>query len=183
MNNQNKTPLFDAMKCYHKKNVTHFDVPGHKKSDILYEFTSYFGNTIMEIDVNSSKPLDNLSNPIGVIKEAEELMAELFNASSAFFLVNGTTSGIQAMIMSVCNPGEKIILPRNVHRSAINGLILADAIPVYIEPIINDDLGIAFNVDINSVKKVILNNIDAKAILITNPTYYGFATNLSLIHI
>jgi len=178
MSSQKTTPLFTAMKEYHKKNVTHFDVPGHKKSDILYEFTSYFGNTIMEIDVNSSKPLDNLSNPIGVIKEAEELMAELFNASSAFFLVNGTTSGIQAMIMSVCNPGEKIILPRNVHRSAINGLILADAIPVYIEPIINDDLGIAFNVDINSVKKVILNNIDAKAILITNPTYYGFATNL-----
>lgn len=178
MNKQEKTPLFTAMKEYHKKNVTHFDVPGHKKSNIINEFTSYFGDTIMQIDANSSKPLDNLSNPIGVIKEAEDLTAELFHSSSAFFLVNGTTSGIQAMIMAVCNPGEKIILPRNVHRSAINGLILADAIPVYIEPVINDELGISFNVDINNVKEVIINNPDAKAVLITNPTYYGFATDL-----
>jgi len=175
---QNKTPLFDAMKNYHKKNVTHFDVPGHKKTDVLEEYTSYFGDIIMGIDVNSSKPLDNLSNPIGVIKEAEDLMAKLFNATHSFFLINGTTSGIQAMIMSVCNPGEKIILPRNVHRSAINGLILADAIPVYIEPVVNDDLGIAFNVDLQSVKDTIINNQDAKAILITNPTYYGFCTSL-----
>jgi arginine/lysine/ornithine decarboxylase len=175
---QNKTPLFDAMKEYEAKHIIPFDVPGHKMGNALEEFRSYFGDKIMNIDVNSSKPLDNLSNPIGVIKEAEELMAKLFNASSAFFLVNGTTSGIQAMIMATCNPGEKIILPRNVHRSAINGLILADAIPVYIEPTINEDLGIAFNVDINIVKKTILNNLDAKAILITNPTYYGFATDL-----
>jgi len=178
---QNKTPLFNAMKEYEQKNIIPFDVPGHKKGNALSEFTDYFGQRIMGIDVNSSKPLDNLSNPIGVIEEAEDLMANLFNASNAFFLVNGTTSGIQAMIMAVCTPGEKIILPRNVHRSAINGLILADAIPVYIEPIINDELGIAFNVDMDSVKKVILNNLDAKAILITNPTYYGFATDLKQI--
>jgi len=152
---QNKTPLFKAMKEYEQKNIIPFDVPGHKKGNALSEFTDYFGQRIMGIDVNSSKPLDNLSNPIGVIEEAEDLMANLFNASNAFFLVNGTTSGIQAMIMAVCTPGEKIILPRNVHRSAINGLILADAIPVYIEPIINDELGIAFNVDMDSVKKVI----------------------------
>jgi len=178
MTNQNTTPLFTAMKEYDKKDITYFDVPGHKKTNTLNEFTEYFGQTIMGIDVNSSKPLDNLSNPIGVIKEAEDLTAQLFQASHAFFLVNGTTSGIQAMIMAVCNPGEKIILPRNVHRSAINGLILADAIPVYIEPVVHDDLGIAFNVDINTVKDVILSNLDAKAILITNPTYYGFATDL-----
>lgn len=175
---QNTTPLFDAMKKYNEKQVIPFDVPGHKQGYALDEFTKYFGKTIMKIDVNSSKPLDNLSNPIGVIKQAEDLTAKLFNASYAFFLVNGTTAGIQAMIMAACNPGEKIILPRNVHRSAINGLILADAIPVYIEPVVDDELAIAFNVDFELVKKTILENLDAKAILITNPTYYGFATNL-----
>jgi len=178
-NIQEQTPLFDAMKKYHEKKIIPFDVPGHKQGNALSEFTDYFGKTIMQIDVNSSKPLDNLSNPIGIIKEAEDLTAKLFNASSAFFLVNGTTSGIQAMIMAVCNPGEKIILPRNVHRSAINGLILADAIPVYMEPDINDDLGIAYNVSLKSVRETILKNLDAKAILITNPTYYGFSANLS----
>jgi arginine/lysine/ornithine decarboxylase len=177
-NNQNNTPLFDSMKQYHQKGITPFDVPGHKMGNGLSEFTDYFGKTIMEIDVNSSKPLDNLSNPIGVIKEAEELTAQLFSADYAFFLVNGTTAGIQGMIMSTCNPGDKIILPRNVHRSAINGLILADAIPAYIEPEVNDELGIAFNVSIEKVKQTIIQNQDAKAILITNPTYYGFTANL-----
>ena len=178
---QENTPLFTAMKDYHKKEVTPFDVPGHKQGRGLSEFTEYFGKTIMEIDMNSSKPLDNLSNPIGVIKEAEELMADLFWADHAFFLVNGTTAGIQAMIMSACSPGDKIILPRNVHKSAINGLILADAVPAYIEPEIHDELGIALNISIEKMEQAIIRNPDAKAILITNPTYYGFATDLKRI--
>ena len=179
--NQNKMPLFEAMKNYHEKKIIPFDVPGHKQGRGLREFTDYFGDTIMQVDVNSSKPLDNLSNPIGIIKEAEQLAASLFNATDAFFLVNGTTAGIQAMIMAACSPGDKIILPRNVHRSAINGLILADAIPAYIQPNINNDLGIAFNVSFQNVKKTIDENLDAKAILITNPTYYGFCTDIKKI--
>ncbi len=178
---QKQTPLFDAMKSYHKKKVIPFDVPGHKSGQGLAEFTDYFGKTIMEIDINSSKPLDNLSNPIGVIKDAEKLMADLFCAQNAYFLVNGTTSGIQAMIMSACNPGDKIILSRNVHRSAINGLILADAIPAYIEPEINNKIGITLNISVQKVEKTIIENPDAKAILITNPTYYGFVPDLKKI--
>ena len=178
---QEETPLFSAMKEYNSKNIIPFDVPGHKQGKGLKEFTDYFGQTIMQIDVNSSKPMDNLSNPIGVIKEAENLMAELFWADSAFFLVNGTTAGIQAMIMSACNPGDKIILPRNVHKSAINGLILADAIPAYIEPEIHDKLGISLNISIEKMEQAIIRNPDAKAILITNPTYYGFSADLKKI--
>jgi len=178
---QDKMPLFEAMKSYHKRKVTPFDVPGPKHGNGLKEFTDYFGKTIMELDVNSMKPLDNLSNPIGVIAEAEELAAELFWADHAFFLVNGTTAGIQAMIMCVCTPGDKIILPRNVHRSAINGLILSDAIPAYIEPEIDDELGIALNISIEKVEQAIIRNPDAKAILVTNPTYYGFTPDLKRI--
>ena len=104
--NQNLTPLFDALKKYDSKNVIPFDVPGHKHGKGSPEFTEYVGERLMRIDVNSMKPLDNISNPISVIKEAEELMAEAYFADHAFFLVNGTTSGVQAMIMSVCKPGE-----------------------------------------------------------------------------
>jgi len=181
LKSQESTPLFTKMKDYNKKNVIPFDVPGHKQGRGLTEFTDYFGKTIMEVDMNSSKPLDNLSNPIGVIKEAQELMADLFWADHSFFLVNGTTAGIQAMVMSACNPGDKIILPRNVHKSAINGLILADVIPAYIEPEVHDELGITLNISIDKVEKAIIRNPDAKAILITNPTYYGFAPDLKKI--
>ncbi|WP_026477277.1 aminotransferase class I/II-fold pyridoxal phosphate-dependent enzyme [Alkaliphilus transvaalensis] len=176
--NQNQTPLFTALKDYHQRKVVPFDVPGHKHGKGLKEFTDYVGNTIMELDVNSMKCLDNICNPIGVIKEAEELAAYAFGADHGFFLVNGTTSGVQAMIMSACEPGDKIILPRNAHKSAIAGIILSGAIPIYIQPEVDEQLGIAMGVTLESVEKTIGRHPDAKAVFLINPTYYGAVSNI-----
>lgn len=181
MSNQFKTPLFSALKDYRDKKVTPFDVPGHKRGVGSRELKEFFGPITLETDVNSMKPLDNASNPIGVIKEAETLMAEAFGADYAFFLVNGTTHGVQAMIMSVCKPGEKIIMPRNVHKSAIKALILSGAIPVYIQPEIDPELGIANGITVENVKKAIEEHSDAKAVFIINPTYYGVVSDLEKI--
>ena len=179
-NNQLKKPLFDTLIEYGlKSNVTPFDVPGHKMGKGIHqEFIDSVGENIFKIDINSMRELDNLSNPVGVIKEAEMLSAELFETDNAFFLVNGSTSGVQNMIMSAVNPGDKIILPRNIHKSAINGLILSGANPVYIHPFIDKTVGISMGVSQNDVIKAIDNNLDAKAILILHPTYYGFTSNL-----
>lgn len=179
--NQEYTPIFSAMKKYHKENVIPFDVPGHKHGKGLKEFTDYMGKTIMELDVNSMKCLDNILNPIGVIKESEQLAAEAYSAAHSFFLVNGTTAGIQAMIMSACEPGDKIIIPRNAHKSAIAGIILSGAIPVYIQPVIDKYLGIAMGVTVDSVRKAINRHPDAKAVFIINPTYYGAVSDLAVI--
>lgn len=178
---QNRAPLFEAMKEYHKKNVIPFDVPGHKHGIGIKEMTDYFGDTMLELDVNAMKSLDNICNPIGVIKEAEELAAKAYGAEYGFFLVNGTTSGVQTMIMSACSPGDKIILPRNAHKSATTALILSGAIPVYIQPEINDELGIAMGVSVNEVRKTIEDHPDSKAIFLINPTYYGATSDLKSI--
>ncbi|PLX31938.1 MAG: arginine decarboxylase, partial [Clostridiales bacterium] len=169
------------MKEYHKNQIIPFDVPGHKHGRGLTEFGNYFGARILELDVNSMKCLDNISNPVGVIKEAEELMAEAYSADHAFFLVNGTTAGVQAMILSACMPGEKLILPRNAHKSAINGLIISGALPVYLQPEIDDRLGISLGVTVESVEKAIIENPDAKAVFIINPTYYGMVSDIKRI--
>ncbi|WP_341534037.1 aminotransferase class I/II-fold pyridoxal phosphate-dependent enzyme [Sporosalibacterium faouarense] len=179
--NQNQTPLFDAIKAYHDRSVIPFDVPGHKHGVGLKELGEYLGPKVLEIDVNSMKPLDNISNPVSVIKDAQELMAEAYMCDHAFFLVNGTTSGVQAMIMSVCQPGDKIILPRNAHKSAVNGMILSGALPIYIQPETNDELGIAMGVTLESIEKAIAKNTDAKAIFLINPTYYGAASDIKKI--
>ncbi|KOA18143.1 arginine decarboxylase [Clostridium homopropionicum DSM 5847] len=179
--NQNRTPLFDALKEYDRRQVIPFDVPGHKHGKGIPEFAEFVGSKVLEVDVNSMKLLDNISGPKGVIKEAEELMAEAYWSSHAFFLVNGTSAGVQAMIMSVCNPGEKIIMPRNAHKSAINGLILSGAIPVYVQPETNDKLGIAMGVSAESIEKAIAKNPEVKAIFIINPTYYGVVSDLKQI--
>ncbi|MBS4538676.1 aminotransferase class I/II-fold pyridoxal phosphate-dependent enzyme [Clostridium sp. D2Q-11] len=178
MKEQFKTPLLDALKAYHKREVIPFDVPGHKHGKGIKELTEFFGEKIMQVDVNSMKPLDNISNPIGVIKEAEDLMAKAYGTDHAYFLVNGTTSAVQAMIMSVLNPNEKILMPRNAHKSAINALILSGAIPVYLQPEIDDNLGFAVSVSVEGIKEALDQNEDIKAVFLMNPTYYGTVSDL-----
>ena len=142
------------------------------------ELPEYFGKLCMELDVNSMKPLDNLGHPVSVIKDAQCLAAQLFGADDAFFMVNGTTSAVQTMIWAATNRGDKIILPRNVHRSAINALVVNGAVPIYINPGRDKRLGIPLGMSVADVKKAIAANPDAKAILVNNPTYYGICSNL-----
>ncbi|MDR5659194.1 aminotransferase class I/II-fold pyridoxal phosphate-dependent enzyme [Serpentinicella sp. ANB-PHB4] len=176
--NHDQTPIFTALKAYRKRNVVPFDVPGHKHGLGLPEFVEFVGKEVMEIDVNAMKCLDNICNPISVIQEAEALAADAFGADNAYLLVNGTTSGVQTMIMSACQPGDKIILPRNAHKSAVAGIILSGAIPIYIQPEIDEKLGIAMGITIESLEKTIGRHPDAKAVFIINPTYYGATSDL-----
>lgn len=176
--NQNQAPLYEALLKYRKTRIVSFDVPGHKQGRGNPELTEFLGKDTLSVDVNSMKMLDNLIHPISVIKESQRLAADAFGAYSAFFMTNGTSSAVQAMILSTVNPGEKIIMPRNVHRSAINALILAQALPVYVDPGLNKKLGIPLGMSVDNVQKAITENSDAKAILINNPTYYGVCANL-----
>ena len=173
-----KAPIYEALMEYKKARVVPFDVPGHKQGRGNAMLRDFLGEQCLSVDVNSMKPLDNLCHPVSVIKEAEELAADAFGSKYAFLMVNGTSSSVQAMIMSVCTRGEKIIMPRNVHRSAINALVVSGAVPVYINPGVNKQLGIPLGMSVEEVKKAIIENPDAKAVLVNNPTYYGICSNL-----
>jgi arginine decarboxylase len=178
---QDVTPLFDAVKAYADSGVVRFHVPGHKKGRGLPEFSEYVGPRVMRMDANGMDDLDFVNNPAGVIKESQQLFAQAFGAKDAYFLVNGTTSGVQAMILSVCDPGSEIIIPRNIHKSVINGIILSGALPVYIQPVINHKLGIVMGVTEESAEEAIREHPRAKAILVINPTYYGPCSNIKRI--
>ncbi|MCM1006757.1 MAG: aminotransferase class I/II-fold pyridoxal phosphate-dependent enzyme [Ruminococcus flavefaciens] len=175
---QINAPIYEALRRFRRMRVVPFDVPGHKRGRGNMELTEFLGEDCMSVDVNSMKPLDNLCHPVSVIKDAETLAAEAFGAANAFFMVGGTTSAVQSMIMYACKGGDKIIMPRNVHRSAINALILSDAVPVYVDPDVNNTLGIALGMSISQVEKAIRENPDAKAIMVNNPTYYGICSDL-----
>ena len=95
---QQATPLAEALNAQRINRLAHFDVPGHKGGRMNPELPDYFGPLCMSLDVNSMKPLDNLGHPVSVIKAAQELAAEAFGSDHAFFMVNGTTSAVQAMI-------------------------------------------------------------------------------------
>ena len=181
MLSQERAPIYEALKEYRAKRIVPFDVPGHKMGRGNPELTEFLGRECMTVDVNSSKPLDNLCHPVSVIKEAEQIAAEAFGAKNAFFIVNGTTAAVQAMALAVAKRGEKIIMPRNVHRSAINALILGGAVPVYVNPGVNKELGIPLGMTVEDVEKAILENPDAKAVFVNNPTYYGVCSDIKKI--
>jgi ornithine decarboxylase len=180
---QNKTPLFSVLKdVYVKNEVTPFHVPGHKKGDGGdEEFLKFMGENPFKIDVTLFKMVDSLHNPKSVIKEAQELAADAYGSKRAFFSVHGTSGAIQAMIMSALRPGEKILVPRNVHKSVNAGIILSGAEPVYMQPEIDNELGIAHGVSVETIKAMLKEHSDVKAVLIINPTYYGVAADIKSI--
>lgn len=175
---QKTAPICEALEKFKKKRVVPFDVPGHKRGRGNPELCELLGEQCVGLDVNSMKPLDNLCNPISVIAKAEELAADAFSASHAFLMVGGTTSAVQAMVLSVCKEGDKIILPRNVHKSVINALILCGAVPVYVNPDTHPDIGVSLGVPVQKIERAILENPDAVAVLVNNPTYYGICSDL-----
>ena len=170
--------MLEALQKMKRRRLVPFDVPGHKRGRGNPELTEFLGEQCLSVDVNSMKMLDNLCHPVSVIREAEQLAAEAFGAAHAFFMIGGTTSAVQAMILTALKRGDKIILPRNVHRSVINAMILCGAVPVYVNPEMDKSLGISLGMRLDAVREAIENNPEAKAVFVNNPTYYGICSNI-----
>ena len=181
MNDQRNAPLYAALENFRKKRIVPFDVPGHKRGRGNPELVQLLGEKCVGLDVNSMKPLDDLCHPSSVIREAEDLAAAAFGAAHSFFMVGGTTSSVQNMIFSVCKEGDKIIMPRNVHKSAINALVMCGAIPVYVNPEVDKRLGISLGMEPKKLLQAVEDNPDAVAVLVNNPTYYGICSDLKSI--
>ena len=178
---QKRAPIYEALERFRQMRVVPFDVPGHKRGRGNPELSAFLGQQCVALDVNSMKPLDNLCHPVSVIKEAECLAADAFGAAHAFLMVGGTTSCVQSMVLTACKRGDEIILPRNVHRSVINALVLCGAVPVYINPEVDPRLGISLGCKREQVEKAIQEHPGAKAVLVNNPTYYGICSDLRFI--
>ncbi|MFK7696148.1 aminotransferase class I/II-fold pyridoxal phosphate-dependent enzyme [Paenibacillus sp. HJGM_3] len=174
-----RTPLFTALTEHAAKNPLQFHIPGHKKGvGADEEFRTFIGDRALSIDLINIAPLDDLHQPTGVIEEAQQLAADAFGADYTFFSVQGTSGAIMTMILSVCGEGDKIIVPRNVHKSVMAAIIFAGAKPVFISPASDPNLGIDHGITTRSVKRALERHPDAKAVLVINPTYFGICANL-----
>ncbi|WP_138501474.1 aminotransferase class I/II-fold pyridoxal phosphate-dependent enzyme [Nostoc sp. PA-18-2419] len=182
MLNQNKTPLLDALKASATRPHAPFYTPGHKQGKgIPQPLADLLGKAVFGADLTELADLDHLFAPQGVIQEAQQLATEAFGASQTWFLVNGSTCGIEAAIVATCGTGDKIILPRNVHSSAVAGLILSGAIPIFLNPEYDPVLDIAHSITPNAVQSALQQHLDAKAVLTVYPTYYGVCGDLRAI--
>jgi len=175
---QSKTPYLDALKTYISRNTAQLDVPGHQQGNVENKLKDLIGQEVFKCDVNAPIGMDNLANPHGVLGEAEEMFADFAGADHSFFLINGTSSGIIAMIMASCHANDKIILPRNVHKSIVSALILSGASPIYIMPKIDADLEIANQPTVDEYINAMHKYPSAKAIFVINPTYFGAVNDL-----
>lgn len=173
-----QVPLLDALRLYSQKDISCFDVPGHVRNQGVDILNKYFGNEIMKMDINSSPLMDNIANPNGIIKDAQDLLAKAYGSDEAFFITNGTTQAIHVMILSSINQGDKVLLPRNIHKSVINALILCGGVPVFIQPEYDYEFGISLNLSVDQIKKSLEENSNIKALFLLNPTYYGACTDL-----
>lgn len=179
---QKQTPLFSGLLEHINKNPIQFHIPGHKKGQGMSpEFRDFIGSNALAIDLINIAPLDDLHHPKGMILKAEQLAAEAFGADYTFFSVQGTSGAIMSMIMSVCAPGEKIIVPRNVHKSVMSAIIFSGAVPIFVHPVMDQKLGISHGITTESVQKALEHHPDAKAVLVINPTYFGVSADLAAI--
>lgn len=173
------TPLFTALKKHAAGNPVQFHIPGHKKGlGTDKEFREFIGDNALSIDLINIAPLDDLHQPTGVIEEAQKLAADAFGADYTYFSVQGTSGAIMTMILSVCSPGDKIIVPRNIHKSVMSAIIFAGAKPVFVSPAQDANLGIDHGITTSSVRRALQRHPDAKAVVVINPTYFGVCANL-----
>lgn len=176
---QEGAPIPEAMKKYARDGALAFHTPGHKQGlgahPLLKELITEQG---LREEVSLMEELDDLHCPEGCIKEAQELAAELYGADAAYFMINGTSGAIHAMMMAALRPGDEVLIPRNAHRSMIGGLILTGAVPVFLQPEIDEELGIAMGLSVEMVERALCEHPRARALAMVSPTYYGVASDL-----
>lgn len=178
---QENTPLWDQLRKYASRQPLSFHVPGHKNGYLADGAGTDYFNQILKLDATELSGLDDLHSPEGVILEAQELLAGLYGVSKSFFLVNGSTAGNLAMVLSAAGENETVLVQRNCHKSILNGITLAKAKPVFLAPEYNAEWGVAGGVALETVKEAIRQYPDAKAIILTYPNYYGMINDLESI--
>ncbi|HEY9910091.1 MAG TPA: aminotransferase class I/II-fold pyridoxal phosphate-dependent enzyme [Thermosynechococcaceae cyanobacterium] len=175
-------PLVKALQECAQRNDAPFYTPGHKRGQgVDRSLTDLLGSKVFRADLPELPELDNLFAPQGAIQAAQELAAIAFGADRTWFLVNGSTSGIIAAILSTCGSGDKILMPRNVHQSAIAGLIHSGAVPVFLLPEYDRQLDLAHSITPEAVRSALAQHPDAKAVLMVYPTYHGAGGDVAAI--
>ncbi|XGB43459.1 MAG: aminotransferase class I/II-fold pyridoxal phosphate-dependent enzyme [Nodosilinea sp. LVE1205-7] len=179
---QTQTPLLTAVQTVSQRPHGAFYTPGHKRGQGASDgLKRLLGSAALRADLTELPELDNLFTPEGVIQVAQELAADAFGAERTWFLVNGSSCGLEAAILATCNPGDKIIVPRNAHQSVISGLVLAGAQPVYVQPQYSSELGLPGGLAVTTIARALDHHPDSRAVLVVSPTYHGICSDLEAI--
>ena len=168
--------LYKKLAQYEKSGAYPFHMPGHKRNPASVDGDFPFGRDITEIE-----GFDNLHHPEGVIKEAQEELAKLYEVKESYFSVNGSTAALLAAISASVKKGGKILVARNCHKAVYHGIYLRDLVPVYIYPHLDAELGINGGISPARVDRFLEEDPEIEAVLITSPTYDGIVSDVEQI--
>ncbi|MEC1719975.1 aminotransferase class I/II-fold pyridoxal phosphate-dependent enzyme [Schinkia azotoformans] len=176
--NQDLLPLYNGLLSHIETKPISFHVPGHKSGTVFPPLPSGHNlfQELLKIDQTELGNLDDLHSASGIIKEAEDLTADLYKVTKSYFLVGGSTAGNLAMILSTCEQGDSVLVQRNSHKSVLNGLKLAGVQPVFLSPEYDKNGQFSTNVSRETVEKAIKMFPDAKVLILTSPNYYGMVS-------
>lgn len=178
---QTETPIIRALQYYKDDEIIRFHMPGHKGKPLDNPINFLLGNEVFAADVTNIPGMDDLHQPHGVIQEAQQLAAEAFGADDTYFLINGSSCGLQAIILTACNPGDKILVPRNAHRSVLSGIILSGAVPIFYLPEYSFEYGFFTATNPQVIQENLAKHPDIRAVLVVYPTYQGIASDIAAV--
>ena len=182
MSEYENTPIIKTLRKYIDTGIIRFHMPGHKGNPTeKNSIAELLGNKVFAADVTNVPVMDDLHQAHSVIKEAQELAAKTFGADFTYFLINGSSCGLQALLMAVCEPGDKVLIPRNMHRSILSGIILSGSIPVYFKTEYDCEQKIPLGTCPETIAQCLQYNPDIKAVLLVNPTYHGISSDITAI--
>jgi arginine decarboxylase len=175
------TPIIDALDAFSRADPILFCTPGHKQGRAIPPaMARLIGSQAYGMDL-PDLPGFNLFEPDGYVASAQVFAAQTFGADKTWFLVNGSTVGVMASILATCGPGDKIIVPRNVHCSAIAGLILSGAHPVFVAPEYDPQWDLVHCITPAAVAAALAQYPEIKAVLMVSPTYHGVGGDVGAI--
>lgn len=162
-----------------EKKPVSFHMPGHKGSAI-YRENGYgeFLDHFVDCDITEIPGADNLYQAEEIIADTMAAYRKLYGVRESYLLINGSSAGLVASILTCVPRGGKLIMARNCHKSIFNGLLMAGAEPVYLHPEMIDDYGISGEISLASVKAAITEHPDASAVILPSPNYYGICSDI-----
>jgi arginine decarboxylase len=179
---QDAVPIADAMRAYHERGMLSFGIPAHSGGrGPKPEFTQWLGDAAARFDLPMSHGVDTRDHVWAVQQTAQELFAEAVGAKETLFSTNGSSLSVRVALMAVAGPGETVIMARNPHKSSVAGLVMNGSLPVWIDPVYDDELEIAHVPTPETVAEALDAHPHAKAVVIFTPSYYGTAADVRAI--
>ena len=159
--------LYEKLIEYARRGKYPFHMPGHKRNGKFLECQDL---DVWDIDITEIDGWDNLHDASGVIKESMDYASHVLGTERTWFLVGGSTCGVQAALQACCNIGDRVIVARNCHSAVYHAVENRNLKAEYIYPIYNEDLNLYGRVEPDELQEMLEKYPDAKAVIITSPT-------------